>query len=201
MTANVVRCRRSQLAFSYFSSSSLLPGIFPPELPRRPGAPSRRRRPSLVKSGRRRRDGAPGPLISSRAEAEAVFPFALPSSSSSSPSLPCISPRAPGPLVSSRAEAEAVFPISLSLSLPIHPVVFLPELPRRPVAPSRRRRPSPKKARSPEAFPSELRALSRGGTVALGDHSEFCLTFHDRVLRYAGFLPSPGTVYVIVMAE
>ncbi len=50
----------------------------PPELPRCPGAPSRRRRPSLVKSGRCRRGGAPGPLVSSRAEAEVVFP--LPSS-------------------------------------------------------------------------------------------------------------------------
>ncbi len=54
----------------FVSSSSFLPGTFPPELSRRPGAPSRRRRPSLANYGRRRRGGAPGPLISSRAEAE-----------------------------------------------------------------------------------------------------------------------------------
>ena len=48
-------------------------GCFPPELPLCPGAPSPRRRPSPANSGRRRGDGAPGPLVSSRAEAEAVF--------------------------------------------------------------------------------------------------------------------------------
>jgi len=60
-------------------SSSCLPHFFllfpPAELPRRPGAPSRRRRPSPANSGRCRRGGAPGPLVSSRAEAEAVFLF------------------------------------------------------------------------------------------------------------------------------
>ncbi len=54
------------------SSSGCFP---PPELSRRPGAPSRRRRPSLANYGRRRRGGAPGPLVSSRAKAEAVFLF------------------------------------------------------------------------------------------------------------------------------
>ncbi len=47
----------------------------PHKLSRCPGAPSRRRRPSRVKTGRRRRDGVAGPLVSSRAEAEAVFHF------------------------------------------------------------------------------------------------------------------------------
>ncbi len=59
--------------FLFSSFSSLLPSTFPPKLSRRPGAPSRRRRPSLANYGRRRRDGTPGPLVSSRAEAEAVF--------------------------------------------------------------------------------------------------------------------------------
>ncbi len=43
---------------------SLVFRAFPPELPRRPGAPSRRRRPSLVKSVRCRRSGATGQLSS-----------------------------------------------------------------------------------------------------------------------------------------
>ncbi len=74
------RLRSQWLTLFFVSSSSLLTsssssssGCFPTELPRRPGAPSRRRRPSPANYGRRRRGGAPEPLVSSRAEAEAVF--------------------------------------------------------------------------------------------------------------------------------
>ncbi len=53
-------------------------GCDPHALAGRPGAPARRRRPPGANYGRRPGGGAPGPLVSSRAEAEAGFP--LPSS-------------------------------------------------------------------------------------------------------------------------
>ena len=75
--------RRSQAvirhaSFFLLSSSSSPPKKhIPPELPRCPGAPSPRRRPSLAIWGRCRGGGAPGPLVSSRAEAEALLPSLL----------------------------------------------------------------------------------------------------------------------------
>ncbi len=55
------------LSLSFFLSSLLPPQSFPVALELRPS----RRRPSPANYGRRRRGGAPGPLVSSRAEAEA----------------------------------------------------------------------------------------------------------------------------------
>ena len=106
-------------AEAIFSLPFSLPGAFPHKLTRRPGAPSPRRRPSLVNSGRRRGGGDPGPLVSSRAEAEVLSP--LPSLLFSAPLFPsrCVShrlPRRPGKLPT-RGRGCLRFPLSVSSSL------------------------------------------------------------------------------------